>query len=37
VFTPLSSPLERIHHELKRAFDPDGVFDGGRLYPGLGR
>ncbi len=35
VFTPLKSPLDRIHRELKRAFDPDGVFNPGRLYPGL--
>jgi glycolate oxidase FAD binding subunit len=35
VFAPLQSPLDRIHRELKRAFDPDGVFDAGRLYPGL--
>ena len=33
VFTPLTGPLERIHRELKRAFDPDGVFNPGRLYP----
>ena len=35
VFAPLSAPLERIHHQLKRAFDPAGVFNPGRLYPGL--
>ncbi len=35
VFAPLQSPLDRIHRELKRAFDPDGVFNPGRLYPGL--
>jgi len=35
VFAPLASPLDRIHRELKRAFDPDGVFNPGRLYPGL--
>jgi glycolate dehydrogenase FAD-binding subunit len=35
VFAPLSAPLERIQRELKRAFDPDGVFNRGRLYPGL--
>jgi glycolate oxidase FAD binding subunit len=35
VFTPLAAPLERIHRELKRAFDPAGVFNPGRLYPGL--
>jgi glycolate oxidase FAD binding subunit len=35
VFAPLKSPLDRIHRELKRAFDPDNVFNPGRLYPGL--
>ncbi len=35
VFAPLKSPLDRIHRELKRAFDPDGVFNLGRMYPGL--
>jgi len=34
-FTPLKAPLDRIHRELKAAFDPDGVFNRGRLYPGL--
>jgi glycolate oxidase FAD binding subunit len=34
-FAPLKSPLDRIHRELKRAFDPDGVFNPGRLYPEL--
>jgi glycolate oxidase FAD binding subunit len=33
VFAPLSPPLARIHRELKRAFDPDRVFNRGRLYP----
>jgi glycolate oxidase FAD binding subunit len=33
-FAPLQTPLERIHREMKRAFDPDGVFNPGRLYPG---
>jgi len=35
VFAPLKAPLDRIHRELKRAFDPDRVFNPGRLYPGL--
>ncbi|HMN75137.1 MAG TPA: glycolate oxidase subunit GlcE [Burkholderiaceae bacterium] len=35
VFAPLAPPLARIHHELKRAFDPEGIFNPGRLYPGL--
>lgn len=35
VFTPLTAPLARIHRTLKTAFDPAGVFNPGRLYPGL--
>ncbi len=35
VFTPLSAAQLRIQRELCRAFDPDGVFDAGRLYPAL--
>jgi glycolate oxidase FAD binding subunit len=35
VLTPLKPPLDRIHRELKAAFDPDRVFNPGRLYPGL--
>jgi len=35
MFAPLKPPLERVHRELKKAFDPDGVFNPGRLYPGL--
>ncbi len=34
VFAPLASPLDRIHRELKRSFDPHGVFNPGRLYAG---
>jgi glycolate oxidase FAD binding subunit len=34
-FTPLSPALDRIHRELKAAFDPDRVFNAGRLYAGL--
>ena len=34
-FAPLSAPLLRYHHELKRAFDPDGIFNPGRLYAGI--
>jgi len=33
VFAPLAEPLARIHRELKREFDPTGVFNRGRLYP----
>jgi glycolate oxidase FAD binding subunit len=35
VFTPLSTPLAGIHRRLKTAFDPNGVFNPGRLYPTL--
>jgi glycolate oxidase FAD binding subunit len=35
VFTPLAAPLARIHRELKASFDPAGIFNPGRLYPGL--
>lgn len=33
VFTPLAPPLDRIHRELKKQFDPAGIFNRGRLYP----
>jgi len=32
---PLSAPLQRIHRQLKTAFDPDRVFNPGRLYADL--
>lgn len=32
VFTPLPTPLDRIHRQLKAEFDPAGVFNRGRLY-----
>ena len=35
VFAPLSAPLAAIHRRLKASFDPHGVFNPGRLYPGL--
>ena len=35
VFTPVSAPLARIHRELKARFDPDHLFNPGRLYPDL--
>ena len=34
-FHPLSAPLARFHRELKKAFDPDRVFNRGRLYTEL--
>lgn len=33
VFAPLSPVALRLHQNLKRAFDPDGLFNPGRLYP----
>jgi len=33
-FSPLASPLDRIHRELKRSFDPHGLFNPGRLCAG---
>ena len=35
VFTPLRAPLGRVQRELKLSFDPDRIFNPGRLYPGL--
>jgi glycolate oxidase FAD binding subunit len=35
VFTSLPEPLMNIHRKLKAAFDPAGIFNPGRLYPGL--
>ena len=30
---PLRAPLDRIHRDLKREFDPAGILNPGRLYP----
>ncbi|WER45372.1 glycolate oxidase subunit GlcE [Cupriavidus sp. WKF15] len=35
VFTPLASPLAAIHTRLKASFDPAGIFNPQRMYPGL--
>ena len=32
VFHPLAAPLHRIHRELKKQFDPAGIFNRARLY-----
>ena len=32
VFSPLKAPLDRIHRDLKRQFDPAGVFNRGRMF-----
>ncbi len=34
-FAPLDAALMRIHHGLKQAFDPAGIFNPGRLYAEL--
>ena len=34
-FAPLEPALAAIHHRLKAAFDPAGIFNPGRLYPDL--
>jgi glycolate oxidase FAD binding subunit len=31
-FAPLAAPLDRIHRELKRQFDPAGILNRGRMY-----
>ena len=35
VFAPLNGVLLRVHQGLKKAFDPDRIFNPGRLYAGL--
>jgi glycolate oxidase FAD binding subunit len=35
VFAPLSAVLMRVHQGLKQAFDPERIFNPGRLYQGL--
>ncbi|MEO8936056.1 MAG: glycolate oxidase subunit GlcE [Burkholderiaceae bacterium] len=35
VFAPLSAPLMAIHRRLKAEFDPDRLFNRGRMYPEL--
>ncbi|MDT3678184.1 MAG: glycolate oxidase subunit GlcE [Burkholderiaceae bacterium] len=35
VFHPLPEGNRRVHRELKRAFDPTGLFNRGRMYPDL--
>jgi glycolate oxidase FAD binding subunit len=35
VFAPLKPPLDRIQRELKKAFDPDGIFNRKRLFDDL--
>jgi glycolate oxidase FAD binding subunit len=35
VFTPLASPVLRLHRSLKQVFDPAGILNPGRMYGGL--
>ena len=35
VFHPLAPAMSVLHKQLKRAMDPDGIFNPGRLYPDL--
>ncbi len=35
VFQPLSASVLEIHRRLKREFDPDGIFNPGRMYAEL--
>ncbi|WP_293777119.1 glycolate oxidase subunit GlcE [uncultured Oxalicibacterium sp.] len=35
VFQPLAPAVERIHRNLKKTFDPSGIFNPGRLYAGF--
>jgi len=35
VFQPLAPALMKIHKELKREFDPQGIFNRGRMFPDL--
>ncbi len=35
VYHPLSEELLKLHKRLKQAFDPSGLFNPGRMYPGL--
>ena len=35
VYQPLAQPLMALHRSLKHAFDPQGLFNPGRMYPEL--
>ena len=35
VFTAIPAPAMKVHTRLKRAFDPAGMFNAGRLYAEL--
>jgi len=35
VFQPLAEPLMRVTAGIKKSFDPDGIFEPGRMYAGI--
>ncbi|MEN8174919.1 MAG: glycolate oxidase subunit GlcE [Pseudomonadota bacterium] len=35
IFHPLPPAVEGLHHRLKAVFDPQGILNPGRLYPGI--
>jgi glycolate dehydrogenase FAD-binding subunit len=35
VFQPLDPPLAALTARVKRAFDPEGILNPGRMYPGI--
>ncbi len=35
VFQPLAAPVMELHRRLKREFDPQGIFNPGRMYADL--
>lgn len=35
VFQPLSEPLTKLHQRLKHSFDPNNIFNPGRMYAGM--
>ena len=35
IFHPLPDPLMKLHQKIKHAFDPNNIFNPGRMYPGL--
>jgi len=35
VFHPLAPKVMSLHQALKHAFDPEGIFNVGRMYAGL--
>ena len=33
IFQPLPLPMLQVHQRMKRAFDPKGIFNIGRMFP----